>query len=514
MNGAESLVKTLLLSGVNLCFTNPGTSEMHFVAALDRHVDMRCVLGLQENVVTGAADGYGRMAGKPAATLLHTGPGLSNGLANLHNARKARTPIVNIVGEHATYHIKHDAPLTTDIEGIAKPVSDWVRTASDAQSVAAITASAVQAARAGPGSVATLILPADTAWEEADGPAKPLPAIPAQAPSDDAVEAAAKALSSDGSVLILMTGRALREDGLEMAGCIATATGAEVMAQMSNARLERGAGRFAVEKVPYPIDQAIERLSPFRHIILVGAKDPVAFFAYPDKPSRLAPEGCQTHTLSKPTEDGVKALEMLCGYLGAEKVKPRLAVHEPPPLPTGALGPESIAAAVSALMPENAIVTDEGITAGRRIFPLTVGAPPHSWLQVTGGSIGIGLPLAVGAAVACPERKVISLQADGSAMYTVQALWTQAREGLDVTTVIFSNRAYECLFIEMENVGVNNPGQSAHDMFEIDRPPLDWVALARGLGVKAEAVDDAEHFNAALTCGLAEPGPYLIEAQI
>ena len=514
MNGAESLVKTLLRGGVNVCFTNPGTSEMHFVAALDRHADMRCVLGLQENVVTGAADGYGRMAGKPAATLLHTGPGLSNGLANLHNARKARTPIVNIVGEHATYHIKYDAPLTSDIEGIARPVSDWVQTASDAKSVAAITAELIQAARAGPGSVATLILPADTAWEEADGAAEPLPAIRAKAPSHDAVKAAATVLGSDGPVLILMTGRALGEDGLEMAGRIATATGAEVMAQMSNARLERGAGRFAVEKVPYPIDQAIERLSPFQHIILVGAKDPVAFFAYPDKPSRLAPKGCQTHTLSKPTEDGVKALEMLCEYLGAEKAEPRLAVHEPPPLPTGALGPESIAAAVSALMPENAIVTDEGITTGRRIFPLTVDALPHSWLQVTGGSIGIGLPLAVGAAVACPERKVISLQADGSAMYTVQALWTQAREGLDVTTVIFSNRAYECLFIEMENLRIDNPGQSAHDMFEIDRPPLDWVALASGLGVQAEAVDNAEQFNAALANGLTEPGPYVIEAQI
>jgi len=512
MNGAESLVRTLLACGVDTCFTNPGTSEMHFVAALDSHSDMRCILGLQENVVTGAADGYARMTGMPAATLLHTGPGLGNGVANLHNAKKARSPMVNVVGDHATYHVKYDAPLTADIEGLAGPVSDWVKTTPNANSVANDTAEAVQAALAGPGGVATLILPADAAWEEADGAAGPLPLAAVQAPADSVVAAAAEALQSGEPTALLMTGRVLQDEGIEWAGRIAAKTGADVLCQTSNARLERGAGRFSVDKLPYPVDQALERLARFKHIILIGAKSPVAFFAYPNKPSRLEPDGCQIHTLTLPTEDGLKGLAMLADRVGAAKTEPLLAEHNPPALPTGALDAESIAATVCALMPDNAIVVDEGITSGRLIFPLTTAAPPHTWLQVTGGSIGIGIPLAAGAAVACPDRKVVSLQADGSAMYTVQGLWTQAREGLDVTTVIFSNRAYECLFGEMKNVGVQTPGQSAKDMFELDRPPLDWVALAQGMGVPAVSVEDVDQFNKQFAYGLAEPGPFLIEA--
>ncbi len=515
MNGAESLVKTLLGGGVDVCFTNPGTSEMHFVAALDSHAGMRCVLGLQENVVTGAADGYGRMAGKPAATLLHTGPGLGNGLANLHNARKARTPVVNIVGDHATYHVKYDAPLTADIEGIARPVSDWVETAPDANSVAGLAAEAIRHARTPPGRVATLILPGDAAWNAAAGPAGPLPVEAAPPPAEEAVEQAARVLLAGEPTLILMAGPVLGEDGLELAGRIAAKTGAELSAQMSNARLERGAGRVAVQKIPYPIDQALERLHGFRHIVLVGAKEPIAFFAYPDKPSQLAPEGCAAHTLSSADEDGLAALDMLAERVGVGNTPPPLAERRAAGgRPSGPLSAETIAEAVLAVMPENAIVTDEGITMGRQIFPLTFGAPPHSWLQITGGSIGIGPPLAAGAAIACPDRKVISLQADGSAMYTVQALWTQAREGLDVTTVIFSNRAYECLKGEMENVGVTDPGQKALDMFELDRPPLDWSVLARGLGVAAETAADGEALLTALERGLSEPGPYLIEAVI
>ena len=169
MNGAESLVRTLVAGGVDVCFSNPGTSEMHFVAALDRVEGMRCVLGLFEGVVTGAADGYFRMKGTPASTLLHLGPGLANGLANLHNAKKANSGIVNIVGQHATHHIGYNAPLTSDIEGLARPMSAWVRTSPDAKSVSADGAAAIAAARSAPPQIATLILPADTAWNEADG---------------------------------------------------------------------------------------------------------------------------------------------------------------------------------------------------------------------------------------------------------------------------------------------------------------------------------------------------------
>ena len=512
MNGAESLARTLLGCGVDVCFTNPGTSEMHFVAALDRVEGIRCVLGLFEGVVTGAADGYARMADKPAATLLHLGPGLGNGIANLHNAKKAMTPVVNIVGDHATYHVRHDAPLTADIEGIARPVSHWVRTSPDARSVAADGAEAVAAAITPPGHVATLILPADTAWNDSDGPAA-MPAVPERTTVDgDTVAGAARLLRSGENCALLLAGRALREDALHAAGRIAKATGARLMCPMSNGRLQRGAGRVAVERVPYPVDMALAMLADVRHIILVGAKSPVAFFAYPDKPSLLTPADCEAFPMAGPGDDLLGALEALADELGASPDAAHVARAERPDPATGDLTVDALATSISALMPENAIIADEGITVGRQVPAKTRGAPPHDWLQITGGAIGLGLPMATGAAIACPDRPVIGLQADGSAMYTLQALWTQAREGLNITTVIFANRTYACLHDELINVGALNPGRKALDMLDIGNPDLDWVALATGMGVEAGRATTAEEFNHQFAAGLACQGPYLIEA--
>ena len=512
MNGAEGLVRTLVGADINVCFTNPGTSEMHFVVALDKVDGMRCILGLFEGVVTGAADGYARMADKPAATLLHLGPGLGNGLANLHNARKAHSPIVNIVGEHATYHIEHDAPLTSDIEGIARPVSHWVRTSRSAATVADDAAAAIGAARAPPGNIATLILPADTAWQESPGPA-PAP-TPSARPrtTQQAIDTAARVLRSGDRVLILIAGLALRESALRVAGGIAARTGAGLMTQLANARVQRGAGRVAVDRIPYPVDEALGVLAQYQHIILVGADAPVAFFAYPDKPSLLAPPGCRMHRLTDQTQDSVQALEWLADELGARCEAAIVQALVRPALPHGALTKDSLADLLAALIPENAIVADEAITTGRGFFPRTAGAPPHDWLNNTGGSIGIGLPLATGAAIACPDRKVICLSGDGSAMYTLQSLWTQAREGLDVTTVIFANRDYAILKGELINVGAKNPGRKALDMLEISRPDLDWVALARGMGVDGVRVGTAEEFSRAMRDATAAEGPQLIEA--
>jgi acetolactate synthase-1/2/3 large subunit len=515
MNGAESLVRTLVNAGVEICFTNPGTSEMHFVAALDRVPGMRCVLGLFEGVVTGAADGYARMKDKPASTLLHLGPGLGNGLANLHNARKAQSPIVNIVGDHATYHLEHDAPLTADVEGIAWPVSAWVRTSRDARSVAGDGAEAVAAAWTRPGQVATLILPANTAWEESDGPATMAPLAGPPRVAEERVKSVAAVLRSGEPTVILMTGHVLRAHGLEVAGAIAAASGARLMGQMSNARLARGAGRVSIERVPYPVDQALAMLAGVKNMVLVGAKAPVAFFAYPDKPSLLWPEDCAVHTLAEAHQDTVHALEWLADELDAPLDGAVLQSLERSPLPAdGPLDIDAIAQAVGALLPENAIVADEAIGSGRGMHPFTMGSPPHDWLQICGGAIGLGLPMATGAALACPDRKVVGLQADGSAMYTLQALWTQAREGLDVTTVLFANRAYASLKHELFNVGAHNPGRTALDMLEIGRPDLDWVALARGMGVEAARATTNAEFVRALRAGLASEGPYLIEAVI
>ena len=511
MNGAESLVRTLVGGGVNVCFSNPGTSEMHFVAALDRVDGMRCVLALFEGVATGAADGFARMADRPAATLLHLGPGLGNGLANLHNAQKASTPVVNIVGDHATYHRKYDAPLTSDIETAARPVSGWVRTSPDAQHVAADGAAAIAAAMTPPGQVATLILPGDTAWDEGTGPVA-VPEIPARARvAEEAVRDAAKALRSGEPAVLLLTGPALRERGLELAGRIAAKTGCRILAQTFNRRMERGAGRISVERIPYPVDQALKALDGTKQIVLAGSRIPVAFFAYPDKPSLMAPPDCQFTTLAKEDEDVVHALEWLADELGATAQPIEPSRYAPPAPATGAINAMTIAQSLGALIPENAIVVDEGVSTGRGFFPSTRSAHPHTWLQNMGGSIGIGMPLAIGAAIACPDRPVLNIEADGSAMYTIQSLWTQARENLNIVTIVFANRIYQILRGEFDNVGAGEPGQRANDMLKLDRPTLDFVALAKGMGVPGRAVTNADEFNKALAEAVAEPGPRLIE---
>lgn len=513
MNGAESLVRTLVAGGVEVSFTNPGTSEMHFVAALDRTEGMRCVLCLFEGGATGAADGYARMADKPASTLLHLGPGLGNGLANLHNARRARSPMVNIVGEHATYHRVHDAPLTSDIEGIARPVSAWVRTSGSSERVAADGAEAIAVARTAPGRIATLILPADTAWGEAGGVAE-VPAVPERRRvEDEAVTHAATALASGEPVVILLGDLAVRGEGRRLAARIAVKTGAKVLAQTSNARIDRGAGTVPIDRLPYPVDQAVAALADFKHMILVGGPAPVAFFAYPGKPSALAPPTCDVQTLATPEDDQIDALARLAEAVGASQA-PALAEGARAVVPSdGALTPDNVALIVGALLPEGVIVVDESVTTGRNFFRDTHASAPHTWLQLTGGAIGLGVPMATGAAVACPDRRVVNLQADGSALYTAQALWTQARERLDVLTLIWSNRAYAILRAELANVGAN-PGRKALDMLSLDDPPVDWVALAKGYGVEAVRVETVAALADAMREGLKRRGPFLVEVML
>jgi len=516
MNGAESLVQTLINCDVEVCFSNPGTSEMHFVAALDKIAGMRCILGLFEGVVSGAADGYYRMKDKPAVTLLHLGPGLGNAVANLHNARKANSGIVNIVGDHATYHVEHDAPLTADVEGIARPVSNWVKTSKSSKSVASDGAEAVAVASTYPGNIATLILPANTAWDSAQGPAeKQAPGITPSVPTSR-IESIAKVLQNNEPTAIVVTGHSLRKQPLEVLSKIAATTGAKLLGQTSNARLERGRGRAPLQTVPYPVDAALEVLSPYKNIVTISAKAPVAFFAYPDKPSCLYPPESKVHTLAHANEDCVAAINELASLVAADKAQ--LVIESAPvsAIPNETeLSAQNIAAVVAHMLPENAIVIDESITSAIPMFAETSRSTPHDWLQICGGSIGAGFPLATGAAIACPDRKVVALQADGSGMYTLQALWTQARENLDITTVLLSNRSYAILKHELKNVGAasgTSAGTIATDMMELNRPDLNWVALARGMGVEAGKADTVQTFAAQLTKGLASEGPYLIEA--
>jgi acetolactate synthase I/II/III large subunit len=511
--GAESLVQTFVDAGVNVCFANPGTSEMHFVAALDTNPGMRCVLGLFEGIVTGAADGYGRMAGMPAATLLHLGPGFGNGLANLHNAKKARTPVVNVVGEHATYHRQYDAPLSSDVEGIARTVSGWVKVSGSADEVAADGALAVQAALAPPGQVASLILPADTAWNRTRAKAGPLPRIQPTPVDGRQVDDVARALRSGEPCVMLVNG-VLTAERTALLDRISRATGARWMGDTFLPRIQRGAGRVEVARLPYFGEQAAEVLAGTRHLILVSTQAPVTFFAYPGKPNWLTPEGCELHTLVERDGDVDGALEALGEAVGIRDVPAQLIELARPALPKGPLNPQAIGAAVANLLPENAIVVDEGGTSGGSTTYATRSAAPHDWLVLTGGSIGYGLPAATGAAVACPDRRVVCLQADGGGMYTVQALWTQAREKLDITTIIFANGKYGILQIEFGRVGAHNPGPKAMSMLDLTNPALDWVSLAKGMGVPAWRCTTAEEFNRALAASLGERGPSLIEAVI
>lgn len=514
MNGADALIETLYNSGVRVCFANPGTSEMQLVAAIDKHPDMRGVLGLFEGVVTGAADGYGRMADRPAATLLHLGPGFGNGAANLHNARRGHSPVVNIVGDHATYHREYNAPLTSDIEGAARPFSDWVKTSSSADALAADGAEAVVEAMRYPGAIATLVAPANFAWEDAKGAAPAKSPRPASKASAALIDKAAAALKSGEPAALFLGGMALRENALNEAGRIAEATGARILCETFTTRLQRGAGRVPVERLPYFGEMAADYVKDFRKIVFVGARPPVSFFAYPGKPSWLSPEGAELIELADVRTDAHHALFSLAETLGAPKTHSRAQAAFAPPPASGKLDPVGVAAAVAELMPKDAIVIDEATTAGLAIFPMTAGAKAHDWLMLTGGSIGFGLPAGIGAAIACPDRKVMCLQADGSAMYTVQALWTMAREKLDVTIILLNNASYAILNIELARVGAQNPGRKALSLLDLSNPMIDWVEVSHGLGVPAVRAKTAEEFRGALKEALSIKGPRLVEADL
>jgi len=514
MTGAESLVRTLVAGGVQVCFTNPGTSELHIVSALDHTPELRCVLALFEGVATGAADGYARMAGEPACTLLHLGPGLANGLANLHNANRAHVPIINLVGQHPKYHLRHDAPLTSDIEAIARPFSKWVRTSQSSAEVGRDAAEAIAAARTALGRIATLIVPADVAWSGGGSIDALAAAPPDPSASPDAIHRACEMLRAKQPTAILLGGNGLYGQGLRIAGRIAAATGAKLLAPYPFTRLERGSGIPPVQRVAYVREQAIEQLDQFRQIILVGAKAPVSYFAYEGKSSEFIDPQCELHTLGADGDDSVRALTALEGELAASRTEPQAEKPAPVQVPTGPITLDGLAAAIAATLPEGVIVADESMTSGRGILAATRGCAPHDWLACTGGSIGIAMPLAVGAAVASPSRRVLCLTADGSGMYTAQALWTMAREGLNICTVVFANRVYGVLKREFSNLKVGEPGAIARNLFDIGRPDIDWVSLAKGMGVPGQRVGTIDEFVTALRYGFEGEGPTLIEVPL
>ncbi|MBT6247097.1 MAG: acetolactate synthase large subunit [Gammaproteobacteria bacterium] len=515
MNGAESLIRTLVGAGVDVCFANPGTSEMHLVQAIDGVEEMRGVLCLFEGVCTGAADGYARLTGRPAVTLLHLGPGLGNGIANLHNARRASTPLINLIGNHALYHVEFDAPLTSDIDTLAKNVSSWIKSDSTATS---LSTDAMQALRsslhAKPGSagqISTMIIPADACWSEASNIASQLNAPSRETVASQQIDQVAATIDSQSLIL-------LDKQGLELAGRFAAARiakklGCRVAMSTFPARVDGGPGTPVIERLPYFPEHVLASLEGVSQIILAGAEPPVSFFAYPETASLLVPKGCQVIDLAKGHQDVVNALSQLESLLGASEIAPDCYQYEPLELPQGALTTMNVARILAAKMPANSIFCgDSG--GGGAVFEPAQRSASHIWLNLTGGSIGQGGPVAIGAAIAAPEAQVFALLGDGASMYTNQAFWTQARESLNVTTVIFNNQRYGILETEYKRLGVNEIGDRAGSLFSLSGPEIDFVSLAGSMGVPGCRADSCESFSAALSRSLEQSGPFLIEAMV
>ncbi len=513
MTGADALIQTLVDCGVDTCFANPGTTETHLVGAIDRTTRMRPILGLFEGVCTGAADGYARLSGKPAATLLHLGPGLANGLCHLHNGRKAHSPSVNLIGNHPRSHLKYDAPLSSDIVGLAEPVSGWVRQVADPGDIAQDGAEAVAAAWGPPGQVASLIIPADCSWTEGIV-AVGAPPRPSTEPAMDKTVSSIAELCAHGRKTALLIGaEGLTEPGLKAAGAIAEKTGVRLIAYTFEPRMQRGAGRVKVDRIPYFPEDAAEALKGLEHMVLCGSKEPVSFFSYPSGGGTLVPDGCDLHTLVPVGGDVITSLAGLADLIGAKEP----ASSQPlllPDLPTGGITADAASAVIARAIPEDAVIVDEGITVGFPAYAQSEGSAPHDWLFITGGGIGWAMPVAVGAAVAAPDKKILCIQGDGGAMYTIQALWTMAREQLDVTTVIFSNRGYLILDIELQRHGLGPAGANAHRLMDMDEPRIDFVKMAEAQGVDAHRIDECGRFSSVLADCLNQPGPHFIEVMM
>lgn len=514
-NGAAALLGTLAEAGVDHVFANPGTSEMHLVQALEGETRMRPVLTLFEGVASGAADGFGRMARRPAATLLHLGAGLGHATANLHNARRAGTPLINLVGDHARHHRPFDAPLDSDIEGIARPFSAWVRTARSAHGLAQDGADAVAAAStAHPGSlgsIATLAIPVDCAWGAAPGPRAPRP-VPARPKVPEAAVAAARRALKAGA-LLLLDGEALTAEGQRWAAVIAAAVGGSVSATTFPARVEQGPGLPTLARLPYFPEDVQRVLAGVPLILRVGADAPVSFFAYEGVPSDLVPPETEVLTLAERHEDVLDALARLGEALGVKPGAAQAQGQRRPEVPSGALGARQVGATLAAMLPDEAIITVDSGGGGAAALPCAAAAP-HSWLNLTGGSIGMGGPLATGAALACPGRPVFALLGDGGALYSLQALWTQARESLPVITLIYNNRRYNILDHEYRRLGINEVGPRAESLFDLSRPDVDFLALAKGFGVPAVRVSEGPALAEAIGRALAAGGPQLLEVML
>jgi len=509
MNGAQALLDLYSNLGVEVCFANPGTTEMALVHALESTPSIRPFLGMTEGVVAGAADGYGRMSDVPAISILHLGPGFANSISNLHNARRAKTPMITIVGDHATWHAEADAPLASDLYGLAHAASDWVGTIATPRSVLVMGMEAYRQAMEG--QVATLIFPTDMQEAEASSAPVGLSSVPYH-PVAIVSESVMAALRRPKSALFL-GGGALRGENLRLASAIAIKTESRLISETFSARMERGAGVPSTERLPYFPEQAMACLEDLDTLVLVGAKAPVAFFGYEGMESNVVPDWVAVHSLSTERDPSL-ALQALSAQVGVDSadinnVEPANGASES--VPDGSLTPKTIGVTIAATQAPGTIMIDEAATSGLPYFHSSADAPSFDHLMLTGGSLGFGLPAAIGVAIACPDRPIVAFVADGSSLYTMQSLWTMQRYGLNVTVIVAANEQYRILRVEADRAEIPM-GPVVSAMTDISG--VSWTDLAKGLGVLAVQVATCPELAAAMVHRRASKGPYLIEAKL
>ena len=515
-NGATVLLRALQAGGADICFANPGTTELTIVAALAEVPEIRPVLCLFEGVCTGAADGYARISGKIPLTLLHLGPGFANGIANLHNARRAHSKIVTIIGDHATWHLEHDAPLTSDIESLARPVAVDVVRIHSSDSIAEGAVRALTSTSSGSGGPATIIVPTDVMDASTTDSLRVSAFHPGRTEpvTSTAIEKAAAACRGGKEVILLLGGDALAIEGQSAAAAIATATRARLVMEPYPAVVTLGGDLPRIERQAYFPDDVIRQFGEAT-VILAGARRPISYFGYEDYPSVLVPED-RLVVLSRPGEDGVSALKALADQLGAtQPCNERPESGHAAPLDASApLTPNAIVEELLVQLPEDSVISLEGSTLGGPWLREAYRARRHRVMTNTGGAIGQGLPCALGAAFGAPGSRVIALQSDGSAHYTVQALWTMAREKLPVTIILAANHRYGILQTELKRADTPLDDPAVASLTRLDDPRTDWTALAAGYGVAAVRATTVAEFREGLMRALSADGPLLIQAEL
>ena len=517
MNGAAAFFKSIVDNGIDTIFACPGTSEMQVVDEVG-YSNLRVVLCLFENSVTGMADGYARMLDKPALGMVHVTCGLTNALANMHNARIANSRMIIFGGG---VHVAHEVnePVHSMLQRqpyVAQIAAQCVIEARSPDQLAAAATQALKASNDGAGKIVYVYGPNNAVWGESSFQGKlTSSAEQRQRVSTATISSIADTLKAGKKTAFILDNLALREEGLEILGRIAEGAGGRLFREWLPSRIAMGAGRVRTETLPYGGAEGRELLSEFDQIVLVGAKIPVCPFSYENQPWVKIPENCNVHTLATADHDILAALEELATQLDLPEKASNRYNRKPGEPPTGPLSGNSIVQSLSILMPADSIVLDEAMLENV-MFPLLMdGAAPFDFMAACpGGAIGAGPPVACGAAIACPNRKVILLEGDFSLMQGNTALWSMAQHNLDICVINYNNEGSASLSTELARVRQGEAQPKSIELLRIRKPTIDYAAMAESMGVPASRAETAEEFHLQLTKAMSTKGPHFIDANI